>query len=117
MLQQDASDSGVAESTILNQLPDLSDQQDDEQLKLSDVTSAIFLTLQRAQALKQTYKSLIDDRAEVNVATVDEEKLQMLIFNLCREIQHIFLIFVASESFMSADKSVALDPTVQEKWA
>lgn len=81
-----ANDNKVAAgSTILNQLP-LSDQQDDELLKLSDITTAISLTLTRAQALKQTYKSLIDDRAEVTVGTVDEEKLQMLIFNLCREI-------------------------------
>ena len=63
-------------------------------------------------ALEQAYRSQIEDKAEINTQIDSEDKLKMVIFNLCREIKQIFVIFAASQEFSNEVES-AED---KEKW-
>ena len=69
----------------------------DKKEEIKDIENAVALTLKRAIALGKIYQTQIEDKDVINYET--EDKLKMLIFNLCREIKQIFVIFLASPEF------------------
>ena len=65
--------------------------------RVQDIENAVALTLNRAMCLEKVFKSQIEDKTEVmSVQIESEEKLKMLIYNICREIKQIFKIFMPS---------------------
>ena len=56
--------------------------------QVKDIERVICLTLDRAKALEKVYRTQIEEKDEISNDIVEfEEKLKMLVFNLCREIK------------------------------
>ena len=80
---------------------------DEEQflLKFKDVESAVSMTVKRAVGLEKVFQTQVEDKDVIQ--SENEDKLKMLIYNLCREIELIFVIFLASPEFSSGDSQMA----------
>ena len=65
-----------------------------------DIAKSIEMTYTRSESLLQLHKSQFKGDGEYDEKA--EEKVKILIYNLCREIKQIFLIF---GSFLKSDKS------------
>ena len=67
------------------------------------------MTLSRAKALEAAYKSQFEDKAGMATSAETEDTVKMLIFNLCKEIKQIFVIFLASADFTTALNGERID--------
>ena len=86
--------------------------QDDFLNKFQDIENAVCLTLRRATALEKLYQTQIEEKDVIDYDT--EDKLKMLIYNICREMKQIFVIFFSSPEFIAVQEGQ--DENLHSSW-
>jgi len=63
---------------------------------VADVRNTVYLTLQRAKALEELYRSEVEERASA-APFEHENQLKLLMFHIVKEVYQIFITFSRKE--------------------